>query len=101
MPIPYHFSDNVLVMEMVTDPEGNPAPRLWDYQPTRQEAHHIHEFIIRQIVVMLCAGVVHGDLSEYNILMSADIRMLYSDRSPCTTPAQSITTICRIMNSWI
>jgi len=72
VPIPIHYSDNVLLMEMVMDEEGYPAPRLWDYNPTPDEACRIHEFLIRQIVRMLCAGVVHGDLSEYNILMSAD-----------------------------
>lgn len=72
VPIPIHYSDNVLLMELVLDEEGYPAPRLWDYTPTPEEACRIHEFLIRQIVRMLCAGVVHGDLSEYNILMSVD-----------------------------
>lgn len=72
VPIPIHYSDNVLLMELVMDEEGFPAPRLWDYNPTPDEACRIHEFLIRQIVRMLCAGIVHGDLSEYNILMSVD-----------------------------
>lgn len=72
VPIPYHFGENVLIMEMITDEDGNPAPRLWDVQLSKTEAIEVHSFLIRQIVRMLCAGLVHGDLSEYNILMSSD-----------------------------
>ena len=72
VPIPYHFGENVLIMEMITNEDGNPAPRLWDVQLNKTEALEVHSFLIRQIVRMLCAGLVHGDLSEYNILMSSD-----------------------------
>jgi RIO kinase 1 len=71
VPIPHHFGENVLIMEMITDEDGNPAPRLWDVQLNEAEALEVHSFLIRQIVRMLCAGLVHGDLSEYNILMSS------------------------------
>jgi RIO kinase 1 len=72
VPIPYHFSDDVLVMELVTDADGQPAPRLYDVRPEPEEAMAIHKYLIRQVVIMLCDGMVHGDLSEYNILMSGD-----------------------------
>jgi len=70
VPVPHHFSDDVLVMELVTDAQGEPAPRLYDIRPSRDEALALHETLIRQVVLMLCEGMVHGDLSEYNILMS-------------------------------
>lgn len=72
VPTPLHYSDNVLLMEMITDPQGNPAPRLWDVQMSAEEATKVHKHLIRQVVRILCAGMVHGDLSEYNILMSGD-----------------------------
>ncbi len=72
VPVPYHFSDDVLVMELVTNAKGEPAPRLFDIRPNPEEARSLHKFLIRQVVLMLCEGMVHGDLSEYNILMSGD-----------------------------
>ncbi len=70
VPTPHHYSDNVLLMELITDPEGQPAPRLWDVRLRPDEARDLHSHLVRQCVYMLCAGMVHGDLSEYNILMS-------------------------------
>jgi len=72
VPTPFHYSDNVLLMEMILDTEGNPAPRLWDVRLSSAEAEALHTHLVRQAVRMLCAGMVHGDLSEYNILMAAD-----------------------------
>jgi RIO kinase 1 len=72
VPTPYHFSDGVLIMEMICGEDGNAAPRLWDVRFTEEEALELHTYLIRQTVRMLCAGMVHGDLSEYNILMAAD-----------------------------
>jgi RIO kinase 1 len=72
VPTPYEFSDDVLVMELITGIDGEPAPRLFDIVPTRTEALSIHKHLVRQVVRMLCAGMVHGDLSEYNILMAAE-----------------------------
>ncbi len=71
VPTPFHYSDNVLLMELITDEHGQPAPRLWDIQIPRVEVHELQKYLVRQCVRMLCAGMVHGDLSEYNILMSA------------------------------
>jgi RIO kinase 1 len=59
-------------MELVADADGNAAPRLNDVPFTEAEALAHHHILIRQVVRMLCAGVVHGDLSEFNILVGAD-----------------------------
>ena len=72
VPTPHHFSDGVLIMELVRGEDGQPAPRLWDVRLSRDEARQIHAHLVRESVRMLCAGMVHGDLSEYNILMSPD-----------------------------
>ena len=69
VPKPYNFIDGVLLMELVTDANGSPAPRLNDLQLTAEQALTYHAFLIRQIVLMLCDGLVHGDLSEYNVLL--------------------------------
>ena len=55
---------------MITDHEGNPAPRLNDVKLTKELALEYHQTLIRQAVLMLCAGIVHGDLSEFNVLVS-------------------------------
>jgi RIO kinase 1 len=72
VPKPYGYYDGVLVMEMVDDGAGSPAPRLNDVVPTAEEARAWHGFLIGQIVRMLCAGTIHGDLSEFNVLLGAD-----------------------------
>ncbi len=72
VPRPYNFSDGVLLMELVTDEHGDAAPRLNDVQFTSEDARRHHATLIREVVRMLCAGVVHGDLSEFNILVAAD-----------------------------
>src|SRR6195256_4868126 len=68
VPKPYNFHEGVLLMELVTDAEGNAAPRLNDLEFTPEQATELHHRLIREVVRMLSAGVVHGDLSEYNIL---------------------------------
>ena len=72
VPRPYNFIDGVLLMELVTDAEGNAAPRLNDLILTPEQARDIHRSLIREVVRMLCAGVVHADLSEYNVLLGHD-----------------------------
>lgn len=72
VPRPYNFIDGVLLMELVTDAEGNAAPRLNDLILTPEQARDIHRALIREVVRMLCAGVVHADLSEYNVLLGHD-----------------------------
>lgn len=72
VPTPINFCDGVLLMELVTDADGDAAPRLNDVLLSEQEAIAHHETLLRQVVCMLCTGVVHGDLSEFNILLAAD-----------------------------
>jgi RIO kinase 1 len=64
--------DGVLLMELVTDIDGNPAPRLNDLEMEPEQARVFHNFLISQIVRMLCDGLIHGDLSEYNVLVGSD-----------------------------
>jgi RIO kinase 1 len=59
-------------MELVQDELGDPAPRLNDIEITADQAREWHAFMITQIVRMLCAGVIHGDLSEFNVLLDVD-----------------------------
>jgi RIO kinase 1 len=70
VPKPFGYFEGVLIMEMVDDGEGAPAPRLNDVVPTAEEARAWHTFLIEQVVRMLCAGTIHGDLSEFNVLLS-------------------------------
>jgi RIO kinase 1 len=72
VPKPYNFHEGVLLMELVTDEDGNAAPRLNDVLLSAEQAEEFHAQLIGQVVRMLCAGVVHGDLSEFNILLAAD-----------------------------
>ncbi len=71
VPRPYNFHEGVLLMELVTDSEGNAAPRLNDLVLTAELAREYHGILIRQVVRMLCAGIIHGDLSEYNVLVDS------------------------------
>jgi RIO kinase 1 len=70
VPQPYNFHDGVLLMELVTDAHGDAAPRLNDVAFTQAQALAHHATLIGEVVRMLCAGVVHGDLSEFNILLA-------------------------------
>jgi RIO kinase 1 len=70
VPQPYNFHDGVLLMELVTDAHGDAAPRLNDVAFTPDQARAHHTTLIAEVVRMLCAGVVHGDLSEFNILLA-------------------------------
>ena len=70
VPQPYNFHDGVLLMELVTDAQGDAAPRLNDVAFTPEQALTHHATLIGEVVRMLCAGVVHGDLSEFNILLA-------------------------------
>jgi RIO kinase 1 len=72
VPTPYNFYEGVLLMELVTADDGNAAPRLNDVQLSAETAREYHAFLIQQVVKMLVAGIVHGDLSEFNILVGSD-----------------------------
>jgi RIO kinase 1 len=68
----FSYSGGILLMELVADANGNNAPRLNDVRLTPEQARDGHRTMIAQIVLMLCAGLVHGDLSEYNVLVGSD-----------------------------
>jgi RIO kinase 1 len=72
VPKPFGYFNDVLIMELVTDGEGNPAPRLGEVDLSPETAREYHQFLIRQIVRMLSIGLIHGDLSEFNVLVAPD-----------------------------
>jgi RIO kinase 1 len=72
VPKPFNFCDGVLLMELVADEHGAAAPRLNDVIFTAEQARAHHATLIAQVVRMLAAGIVHGDLSEFNVLLAAD-----------------------------
>ena len=72
VPQPHIFLDGVLLMELITDADGMAAPRLGEVMLTEEQALTGFDTMIRNIVRMLCAGIVHGDLSEFNVLMDAE-----------------------------
>jgi len=72
VPKPFGYFNDVLIMELVTDAEGQSAPRLGEVELSPEQAREYHRFLIRQVVRMLCSGLIHGDLSEYNVLIAAD-----------------------------
>lgn len=69
VPRSYGLFDGVLLMEMIRDADGDPAPRLNQVEFDAEQAREWHAFMVRQVVLMLCAGLIHGDLSEYNVLV--------------------------------
>ncbi|WP_306602656.1 PA4780 family RIO1-like protein kinase [Azonexus sp.] len=72
VPQPHICFEGVLLMDLVTDAEGNVAPRLNDVALSEATALEYHALLVNQVVRMLCAGIIHGDLSEYNILVAED-----------------------------
>jgi RIO kinase 1 len=72
VPRPFGYFNDVLVMELVTDASGNPAPRLGEVELTADIARDYHDFLMRQIVRMLSLGLIHGDLSEFNVLLAPE-----------------------------
>jgi RIO kinase 1 len=72
VPQPYGYFNDVLIMELVTDADGYPAPRLGEVDLSPVIAREYHGFLIRQIVRMLSVGLIHGDLSEFNVLVGPD-----------------------------
>jgi len=69
VPKPYGCFDGVLLMELITNDEGDVAPRLNDVSMTSELALADHAVVMKYVMRMLCAGVVHGDLSEFNVLV--------------------------------
>ena len=72
VPEPHGYFHGVLVMELVTDAEGFSAPRLGEVELTADVARSYHQILMRQVVKMLCCGLIHGDLSAYNVLVGPD-----------------------------
>ncbi len=72
VPQPHICHEGVLLMDLVTDADGHPAPRLNDIELSAEQALEFHAGLLNQVVRMLCAGIIHGDLSEYNILVGSD-----------------------------
>ena len=72
VPRPFGYFNDVLIMELVRDASGEPAPRLGEVELTTDVAREYHGFIMRQIVRMLSLGLIHGDLSEFNILLAPE-----------------------------
>jgi RIO kinase 1 len=88
VPEPYFFLDGVLVMELVQDRHGEPAPRLADIAFDEQEARALFLYLVREVCKMLCAGIVHGDLSDFNVLMGVDGPVII-DFPQASDPAQN------------
>jgi RIO kinase 1 len=72
VPKPYGYINDTLIMELVTDAAGDPAPRLADLELSPEAARDYHRFLIQQIVRMLSIGLIHGDLSEFNVLVGPE-----------------------------
>ena len=72
VPEPYGYYHGVLVMALVTDADGFSAPRLGEVELTPEQAREFHAVLMRQVVRMLCCGLIHGDLSAYNVLVGPD-----------------------------
>lgn len=69
VPEPHGYYQGVLVMELVTDAEGFSAPRLAEVELTPEQAREFHRVLVQQVLLMLCCGLIHGDLSPYNVLV--------------------------------
>ena len=72
VPRPYGYFHGVLLMALVTDENGHSAPRLGEVELTPERARDFHRELIADVVRMLCQGLIHGDLSEYNVLVAED-----------------------------
>ncbi len=72
VPAPRGYYNGVLLMELVTDPDGHSAARLGEVELAPGQAREFHSFLVRQVVMMLCIDMIHGDLSEYNVLIGPD-----------------------------
>ncbi|MEJ1095999.1 MULTISPECIES: PA4780 family RIO1-like protein kinase [unclassified Pseudoxanthomonas] len=72
VPEPFGYFHGVLVMELVADAAGHSAPRLGEVELSAERAREFHQILVREVVKMLCVGLIHGDLSEYNVLVAED-----------------------------
>jgi RIO kinase 1 len=110
VPTPYAFLDGVLIMECVVGPEGEPAPRLGDVSFDPQTAQAMYDLVIREVVRMLAAGVVHGDLSEFNVLVSGDVPVIIDFPQSVDTAANTnarrlllrdVDNLHRFLSKWV
>jgi RIO kinase 1 len=69
VPQPFGCFESVLLMELITDGEGDVAPRLNDIILPREHAIEDHLIMMNYVKIMLCEGIIHGDLSEFNVLV--------------------------------
>lgn len=69
VPETYGCLEGVLIMELITDEQGNVAPRLSEVGMSEEQAIEDHDVVMQYVARMLCAGIVHGDLSEFNVLV--------------------------------
>ena len=72
VPKPYGYFNGTLIMELVTDAAGDPAPRLGEVDLSPGTAREYHRYLVQQVVRMLSIGLIHGDLSEFNVLIGHD-----------------------------
>lgn len=72
VPQPYGCFDGILLMELITDEKGDVAPRLNDVVMSAEQAREDHALVMHYVMRMLCAGIVHGDLSEFNVLVNEE-----------------------------
>src|SRR5690606_39349333 len=72
VPEPHGYFNGVLVMELVADAAGFAAPRLGEVELPAKQARDFHAVLVRQVVRMLCSGLIHGDLSPYNVLVGPE-----------------------------
>ena len=72
VPRPHGYHHGVLLMSLVTDAEGHSAPRLGEVELDHAQALRFHDELMRDVVRMLCIGLIHGDLSEYNVLVAPE-----------------------------
>jgi len=91
----FSYIGGVLLMELVVDANGAAAPRLNDLKLTEVQAREYHRLMIAQIVLMLCAGLIHGDLSEYNVLVGSDGLVIID--LPQAVDAAGNNNACRLL----
>ena len=72
VPEPHGYFHGVRVMDLVVDADGHSAPRLAEVELSPEQARGFHRVLVRQVVKMLCTGLIHGDLSEYNVLVAPE-----------------------------
>ncbi len=95
VPKPYDMLEGVLLMELVTDDEGDVAPRLSEVVMSAEQAEEDHALMMQYVVRMLCAGLIHGDLSEYNVLVDSNGPVIID--LPQAQHASGHTHPCRLL----